>query len=187
MGLSLSLRRHLNWTLKSLKVAYSHDDEHLPLRSFTPELIFPHSSLNLILEGRWTCCTQQFCKKKKIVITCFCPGRWTSPFTKSAEDPLCEHPQNSSAGEGPARSDATFPPEGVKIDSKFLPAKVTSTEISGSFTVNTCIVHYRHQEFTPWLDLFPWEQLIHRKAAQRKRQVLQLIQCERFCHFIKFS
>ncbi|CAB1348981.1 unnamed protein product [Coregonus sp. 'balchen'] len=47
--------------------------------------------------------------------------------------------------------------------------QVTSVDISGSVTVNTCIIHYRHQEFSHWLDLFPWKQLIHRKAAHRKR------------------
>lgn len=70
-----------------------------------------------------------------------------------------------------AHNDATFTRDDVNNDSHLLRIQVTSTEISGSFTVNTCIVHYRHQEFLPWLDLFPWEQLIHRKAAQRKRQV----------------
>lgn len=45
------LCRHLNWTLKSLKLCYAHDEEHLPLKSFTPELSFPHSSLELLLEG----------------------------------------------------------------------------------------------------------------------------------------
>lgn len=48
---------------------------------------------------------------------------------------------------------------------------MTSIDISGSFTVNTCIIHYRHQEFSHWLNLLPWEQLIHRKAAHKKRQV----------------
>ncbi|TNN66058.1 Protein KIAA0100 [Liparis tanakae] len=45
-----SQKRHLNWTLKSLKVSYGRDDEQLPLQSFTPELNFPQSSLELILE-----------------------------------------------------------------------------------------------------------------------------------------
>ena len=45
------LHRHLNWTLKSLKVSYGRDDEQLPLKSFTPELSFPQSSLELVLEG----------------------------------------------------------------------------------------------------------------------------------------
>ncbi|TKS80892.1 Protein KIAA0100 [Collichthys lucidus] len=45
-----SQKRHLNWTLKSLKVAYGRDDEQLPLKSFTPELSFPQSSLELLLE-----------------------------------------------------------------------------------------------------------------------------------------
>ena len=45
--------RHLNWTLKSLKVGYGREDEQLPLRSFTPEMSFPQSSLELLLEGEW--------------------------------------------------------------------------------------------------------------------------------------
>lgn len=50
-----------------------------------------------------------------------------------------------------------------------LALKVTSADISGSVTVSTCIIHYRQQEFSHWLDLFSWEQLIHRKAAHRKK------------------
>ncbi|XP_064157115.1 bridge-like lipid transfer protein family member 2 [Anguilla rostrata] len=45
-----SQKRHLNWTLKSLKVGYGREDEQLPLKSFTPELRFPHCSLELQLE-----------------------------------------------------------------------------------------------------------------------------------------
>ncbi len=44
--------RHLNWTLKSLKLGYDRDDEQLPLKSFTPELSFPQSCLELLLEGK---------------------------------------------------------------------------------------------------------------------------------------
>jgi len=45
-------RRHLNWSLKSLKLGYDRDDEQLPLKSFTPELSFPQSCLELLLEGK---------------------------------------------------------------------------------------------------------------------------------------
>ncbi|MEQ2161388.1 hypothetical protein GOODEAATRI_009147, partial [Goodea atripinnis] len=45
-----SQKRHLNWTLKSLKMCYGRDDEQHPLRTFTPELSFPQSSLELLLE-----------------------------------------------------------------------------------------------------------------------------------------
>lgn len=44
--------RHLNWTLKSLKVGYGRNDQQPPLRSFTPELSFPQSNLELLLEGK---------------------------------------------------------------------------------------------------------------------------------------
>ncbi|XP_039646932.1 protein KIAA0100-like isoform X2 [Perca fluviatilis] len=113
-----SQKRHLNWTLKSLKVSYGHDDEQLPLKSFTPELSFPHSSLELLLEDGLL-------------------------LSQSRQRILCVNTLKTAL-------------------------QVTSVDISGSFTVNTCIIHYRHQEFSHWLNLFPWEQLIHRKAAHRK-------------------
>lgn len=49
--LCIRICRHLNWTLKSLKVGYGRDDDQPPLRSFTPELSFPQSNLELLLEG----------------------------------------------------------------------------------------------------------------------------------------
>lgn len=57
------LYRHLNWTLKSLKVCYGRDNEQLPLKSFTPELSFPQSSLELLLEGKWTAGCQTYCRE----------------------------------------------------------------------------------------------------------------------------
>ena len=47
-------RRHLNWTLKSLKVGYSRDEDQPVLESFTPPLRLPHSSLGVLLEGEQT-------------------------------------------------------------------------------------------------------------------------------------
>ncbi|XP_070684951.1 bridge-like lipid transfer protein family member 2 [Pempheris klunzingeri] len=114
-----SQKRHLNWTLKSLKVCYGRDEEQLPLKSFTPELSFPQSSLELLLEDGLL-------------------------LSQSRQRILCVNTLKTTW-------------------------QVTSIDISGSFTVNTCIIHYRHQEFSHWLNLFPWEQLIHRKAAHRKR------------------
>ncbi|XP_014859125.1 PREDICTED: protein KIAA0100 homolog isoform X3 [Poecilia mexicana] len=113
-----SQKRHLNWTLKSLKMSYGRDDEQHPLKSFTPELSFPQSSLELILEDGLL-------------------------LSQSRQRILC-----------------------VNTLKTFL--QVTSIDISGSFIVNTCIVHYRHQEFSHWLNLFPWQQLLHRKEAHRK-------------------
>ncbi|XP_041097296.1 protein KIAA0100-like isoform X2 [Polyodon spathula] len=52
--------------------------------------------------------------------------------------------------------------------------QTTSLDVSGSVTVNTCIIHYRHQEFSHWLNLFPWKQL-HKKPAQRKRSVSEFL------------
>ncbi|KAM9359758.1 bridge-like lipid transfer protein family member 2 [Symphorus nematophorus] len=119
-----SQKRHLNWTLKSLKVGYGRDDEQLPLKSFTPELSFPQSSLELLLEDGLL-------------------------LSQSRQRILCVNALKTTL-------------------------QVTSMDISGSFTVNTCIIHYRHQEFSHWLNLFPWEQLIHRKAAHRKRRLPHL-------------
>ncbi|KAF7666792.1 hypothetical protein LDENG_00091750 [Lucifuga dentata] len=115
-----SQKRHLNWTLKSLKVCYGREDEQLPLKSFTPELSFPQSSLELLLEDGLL-------------------------LSQSRQRILCLNTLKTAL-------------------------QVTSIDISGSLTVNTCIIHYRHQEFSHWLDLFLWEQLIHRKAAHRKRR-----------------
>ncbi|XP_031729431.1 protein KIAA0100 isoform X4 [Anarrhichthys ocellatus] len=113
-----SQKRHLNWTLKSLKVCYGRDDEQLALRGFTPELSFPQSSLELLLEDGLL-------------------------LSQSRQRILCVNTLKTAL-------------------------QITSVDISGSFTINTCIIHYRHQELSHWLHLFPWEQLIHRKAAHRK-------------------
>uniref|UniRef100_A0A3B4UAG1 Bridge-like lipid transfer protein family member 2 n=1 Tax=Seriola dumerili TaxID=41447 RepID=A0A3B4UAG1_SERDU len=98
-----SQKRHLNWTLKSLKVSYGRDNEQLPLKSFTPELSFPQSSLELLLEDGLL-------------------------LSQSRQRILCVNTLKTSL-------------------------QVTSIDISGSFTVNTCIIHYRHQEFSHWLNL----------------------------------
>ncbi|XP_047449852.1 protein KIAA0100-like isoform X4 [Mugil cephalus] len=119
-----SQKRHLNWTLKSLKVYYGRDNEQLPLKSFTPELSFPQSSVELILEDGLL-------------------------LSQSRQRILCVNTLKTSL-------------------------QVTSIDISGSFVVNTCIVHYRHQEFSHWLNLFPWEQLLHRKEGHRKRRLPHL-------------
>ncbi|XP_056297037.1 bridge-like lipid transfer protein family member 2 [Pseudoliparis swirei] len=119
-----SQKRHLNWTLKSLKVCYERDDEQLPLQSFTPELNFPQSSLELLLEDGLL-------------------------LSQSRQRILCVNTLKTAL-------------------------QITSVDISGSFTINTCIIHYRHQEFSHWLHLFPWEQLIHRKEAHRKRRLPHL-------------
>lgn len=116
-----SQKKHLNWTLKSLKVCYRRDSEQLPLKSFTPGLSFPQSSLELLLEDGLL-------------------------LSQSRQRILCVNTLKTAL-------------------------QVTSVDISGSFTVSTCIIHYRHQEFSHWLNLFPWEQLIHRKAAHRKRRL----------------
>ncbi|XP_072248320.1 bridge-like lipid transfer protein family member 2 [Leuresthes tenuis] len=119
-----SQNRHLNWTLKSLKLCYGHDSEQLPLKSFTPELSFPQSSLELLLDDGLL-------------------------LSQSRQRILC-------------------------VNTLKTVLQVTSIDISGSFVVNTCIIHYRHQEFSHWLNLFPWEQLVHRKEAHRKRRLPHL-------------
>ncbi|KAM4742919.1 bridge-like lipid transfer protein family member 2 [Anableps anableps] len=113
-----SQKRHLNWTLKSLKMCYGRDDEQHPLKSFTPELSFPQSSLELLLEDGLL-------------------------LSQSRQRILC-------------------------VNTLKTVLQITSIDISGSFVVNTCIIHYRHQEFSHWLNLFPWQRLVHRKEARRK-------------------
>ncbi|KAI1893283.1 hypothetical protein AGOR_G00122110 [Albula goreensis] len=119
-----SQKRHLNWTLKSLKLGYGREEEQLPLHSFSPELTFPKSSLELLLEDGLL-------------------------LSQSRQRIIC-------------------------LNSLRTMLQVSSMDVSGSVTVNTCIIHYRHQEFTHWLDLFPWKQLFHRKAAHRKKRFPQL-------------
>ncbi|XP_013879542.1 protein KIAA0100 isoform X2 [Austrofundulus limnaeus] len=119
-----SQKRHLNWTLKSLKMGYGRDDEQHPLRSFTPELSFPQSCLELLLEDGLL-------------------------LSQSRQRILC-------------------------VNSLKTTLQVTAIDVSGSFAVNTCIIHYRHQEFSHWLNLLPWQQLLHRKTAHRKRRLPHL-------------
>lgn len=114
-----SQKRHLNWTLKSLKLCYGRDNEQPPLKSFTPELSFPQCNLQILLEDGLL-------------------------LSQSRQRILCVNTLKTAV-------------------------QVSSMDISSSFTVNTCIIHYRHQEFTHWLNLFSWEQLLHRKTAHRKR------------------
>ncbi len=54
---------------KSLKLGYDRDDEQLPLKSFTPELSFPQSCLELLLEGK--------VHKNTLVYFCLEIGIWT--------------------------------------------------------------------------------------------------------------
>ncbi|XP_066518591.1 bridge-like lipid transfer protein family member 2 [Hoplias malabaricus] len=115
-----SQKRHLNWTLKSLKVGYGRDEELPPLKALSTELRFPHSSLELLLEDGLL-------------------------LSQSRQRIIC-------------------------LNTLKTLLQVTTEDICGSVTINTCIVHYRQQEFSHWLDLFSWEQLTHRKAAHRKKQ-----------------
>uniref|UniRef100_A0A672K320 Bridge-like lipid transfer protein family member 2 n=1 Tax=Sinocyclocheilus grahami TaxID=75366 RepID=A0A672K320_SINGR len=98
-----SQKRHLNWTLKSLKVGYDRDDEQLPLKSFTPQLSFPQSRLELLLEDGLL-------------------------LSQSRQRIIC-------------------------LNTLRTILQVTSVDISSTVTINTCIIHYRHQEFSLWLDI----------------------------------
>uniref|UniRef100_A0A8C1AMW0 Si:ch211-259g3.4 n=2 Tax=Cyprinus carpio TaxID=7962 RepID=A0A8C1AMW0_CYPCA len=98
-----SQKRHLNWTLKSLKVGYDRDDEQLPLMSFTPQLSFPQSRLELLLEDGLL-------------------------LSQSRQRIIC-------------------------LNTLRTILQVTSVDISSTVTINTCIIHYRHQEFSHWLDI----------------------------------
>ncbi|XP_051535969.1 protein KIAA0100-like isoform X2 [Myxocyprinus asiaticus] len=113
-----SQKRHLNWTLKSLKVGYVRDVEQLPLKSFTPELSFPQSRLELLLEDGLL-------------------------LSQSRQRIIC-------------------------LNNLRTILQVTSIDISSTVTINTCIIHYRHQEFFHWLDMLSRDQLSHKKASCRK-------------------
>lgn len=117
-----SQKRHLNWTLTSLKLCYDRDDEQHPLKSFSPELSFPQSHLQIQMEDGLL-------------------------LSQSRQRILCVNTLKTAL-------------------------QVSSMDISSSFTVNTCIIHYRHQEFSHWLNLVPWETLLHRKTAHRKSPLL---------------
>ncbi|PWA22120.1 hypothetical protein CCH79_00010295, partial [Gambusia affinis] len=108
------------------RMSYEHDDEQHPLKSFTPELSFPHSSLELILEDGLL-------------------------LSQSRQRILCVNTLKTFL------QVTGRPTLRVRLDGRVtLPLKrllsqqVTSIDISGSFTANTCIVHYRHQEFSHW-------------------------------------
>lgn len=119
-----SQKRHLNWTLKSLKLGYDRNDEQLPLKSFTPELSFPQSRLELLLEDGLL-------------------------LSQSRQRIIC-------------------------LNTLRTILHVTSVDISSTVTVNTCIIHYRHQEFSHWLDMLSWDQLSHKKTTSKKRRFPQL-------------
>uniref|UniRef100_A0A8C1UUF1 Si:ch211-259g3.4 n=1 Tax=Cyprinus carpio TaxID=7962 RepID=A0A8C1UUF1_CYPCA len=119
-----SQKRHLNWTLKSLKLGYDRDDEQLPLKSFSPELSFPQSRLELLLEDGLL-------------------------LSQSRQRIIC-------------------------LNTLRTILQVTSVDISSTVTINTCIIHYRHQEFSHWLDMLSWDQLSHKKPAHGKRRFPQL-------------
>ncbi|CAL9684155.1 unnamed protein product [Knipowitschia caucasica] len=114
-----SQKRHLNWTLKSLKLCYGRDNEQHPLKSFTPELSFPQSHVQVLLEDGLL-------------------------LSQSRQRIVCLNTLKTTL-------------------------QVSSMDISCTFTVNTCIIHYRHQEFSHWLNLFSCEKVLHRKTAHRKR------------------
>ncbi|XP_063061511.1 bridge-like lipid transfer protein family member 2 isoform X2 [Engraulis encrasicolus] len=115
-----SQKRHLNWTLKSLKMGYGREEDQPTLSRFTPDLSVPQSSLELLLEDGLL-------------------------LSQSRQRILCLNTLKTGL-------------------------QVTSSDISGSVTVNTCIIHYRHQEFSHWFDLLSWEKLSHRKPTQRKKR-----------------
>lgn len=119
-----SQKRHLNWTLKSLKVGYDRDDEQLPLKSITPEFSFPQSRLELLLEDGLL-------------------------LSQSRQRIIC-------------------------LNALKTILQVTFVDISSTVTINTCIIHYRHQEFSHWLDMLPWDHLSNKKAGRRKKRFPQL-------------
>ncbi|XP_062872628.1 bridge-like lipid transfer protein family member 2 isoform X1 [Trichomycterus rosablanca] len=114
-----SQKRHLNWTLKSLKMGYDQNDEQPPLKAFFPEFNFPCSSLELLLEDGLL-------------------------LSQSRQRIIC-------------------------LNTLKTQLQVTSVDVCSSVTISTCIVHYRQQEFSHWLDLFSREQSTRRNSTQRKK------------------
>ncbi|XP_028857357.1 protein KIAA0100-like isoform X2 [Denticeps clupeoides] len=119
-----SQKRHLNWTLKSLKLGYERDDGRPPLQTLRPALTLPHCSLQVLLEDGLL-------------------------LSQSRQRIVC-------------------------LNMLKTVLQVTSVNVSAAVTLNTCIIHYRHQEFSHWLQLFPWEQLKKEKAADANRFLPQL-------------
>ncbi|XP_043910335.1 protein KIAA0100 homolog [Protopterus annectens] len=52
--------------------------------------------------------------------------------------------------------------------------QITSIDVSTTLNVTTCIVHYRHQEFSHWLSLLPWKLRHQTKEAPKKRDIPQI-------------
>ncbi|TRY94640.1 hypothetical protein DNTS_021557 [Danionella cerebrum] len=118
-----SQKRHLNWTLKSLRLGYDCDEEQLPLK--TPEFSFPHSRLELLLEDGLL-------------------------LSQSRQRILC-------------------------LNTLRTMLHVTSSDIASTITISTCIIHYRHQEFSHWLDMVSWQQLSNKQASRQKRHFPLLV------------
>lgn len=103
--------RHLNWTLKSLKLDYDCDEEQLPLKGFVPELKFPHSHLELLLEGKQGSLALFLTHTHRVnyllsILSCylfmqlpFSLCRWPSSLTKPAADYMSHFTKNCAAGE----------------------------------------------------------------------------------------
>ncbi|XP_069082287.1 bridge-like lipid transfer protein family member 2 isoform X2 [Pleurodeles waltl] len=102
-----SQQRHLNWTMKLLRLLHVGEEEQLPLRNFTSSSDLPQMTLELLLED----------------------GLLVS---QSRQRIICLNSLRSSI-------------------------QVSSMDVSGSVTLNTCIVHYRHQEFSHWLNMWALE------------------------------
>ncbi|XP_035390057.1 protein KIAA0100 isoform X1 [Electrophorus electricus] len=114
-----SQKRHLNWTLKCLKVGYKQEEEEEEEEE--GKVSCPHSCLEILLEDGLL-------------------------LSQSRQRIICLN---------------TFKTQ----------LQVSSEDTCGTVTISTCIVHYRQQEFSHWLDLFPWQQLTHRKPHHRKRRL----------------
>ncbi|XP_064424989.1 bridge-like lipid transfer protein family member 2 [Latimeria chalumnae] len=108
-----SLKRHLNWTLKSLSFNYWREEDHLLLQNFMPNVDLPQMNVELLLDDGLL-------------------------LSQSRQRIIC-------------------------LSSSVITFQISSHDICSSVSLNTCIIHYRHQEFFHWLKLLSWD---HRRSAQ---------------------
>ncbi|XP_078536235.1 bridge-like lipid transfer protein family member 2 [Lissotriton helveticus] len=116
-----SQQRHLNWTMKLLRLLHVSEEEQLPLRNFTSTTDLPQMTLDLLLEDGLL-------------------------MSQSRQRIVCLNSLRTSV-------------------------QVSSMDVCGSVTLNTCIVHYRHQEFSHWLNMLALEHqtpTMHSQTPVRK-------------------
>ncbi|XP_069471435.1 bridge-like lipid transfer protein family member 2 isoform X2 [Ambystoma mexicanum] len=111
-----SQQRHLNWTMKLMRLLHVRDEEQLPLRNFTSTAELPQMMSDLLLEDGLL-------------------------LSQSRQRIVC-------------------------LNSLKISVQVSSIDVTGTVTLNTGIVHYRHQEFSHWLNMLALERQRHQMNPQ---------------------